>query len=628
MHFARIMMVCALGAGLTMGQSAVGANLAKGKYLYENSTPLSCSAPTSCHGINPSLDLNKIKLGINAAVTKAAINGTVPLMGIYQTLNTPGKLSDADLSDIATYIQTPTAGAILALSNTALSFGTVAFGSSPPAQVITITNTGLANLTVTSTSGVNATDYTVTNNCNAAVSATPNGTGACTINIAINTTSSGSKPATLTIASNAGANQTVTLSGTVGSGPTVSLNAPSGGLTFPNTVAGDTSNANSGAVTLTNTGAAPLTFSELKSPPDFGLNQTLPTSCKVGTAVAASQTCTITVTFTPSSAGAKSGNFTITSNAGTNLIALSGTGTPASQPTPIASLDSSSLSFGNQTLGVASTQQQITLTNTGTLPLVITNIADSSGEFVRTGSCIINGQIPAAASCTIIVVFQPNSIGAKNATIIITDNANNTPGTTQTINLSGTGAALLLSAPTLELASLDFTSQSLNTPSAAKSVTITNTSSTNGLNISEISKAGTNASEYTIDSNVANACSTASPVAASGSCVISVTFLPTAAGAREASIGIATNATGSPHTISLTGTGSAISGPPAVAGPSTNVGGGGCAIQTRGSFDPVLLALFLLSLMGLFAKQMRNRNRLEVQIQSTRSRRSNNANFN
>jgi hypothetical protein len=62
---------------------------------------------------------------------------------------------------------------------------------------------------------------------------------------------------------------------------------------------------------------------------------------------------------------------------------------------------------------------------------------------------------------------------------------------------------------------------------------------------------GTNASDFT---EIADTCG--SSVAAGGNCTIGVTFTPSAAGQRTATLSIADNASGSPQAVSLSGTGS------------------------------------------------------------------------
>jgi subtilase family serine protease len=111
----------------------------------------------------------------------------------------------------------------------------------------------------------------------------------------------------------------------------------------------------------------------------------------------------------------------------------------------------------------------------------------------------------------------------------------------------GSGAA---PAPVANLSttSLSFGQQNTGTTSAAQSVTLSNTGNAS-LSISTIAIGGTNPGDFALTSN----CS--SSLAAGGNCTISVTFTPTAAGSRNASLTITDNASGSPQTVSLSGTG-------------------------------------------------------------------------
>jgi hypothetical protein len=76
-------------------------------------------------------------------------------------------------------------------------------------------------------------------------------------------------------------------------------------------------------VTLTNTGKAGLTISSMKASSQFGMTSTC------GKVVAPGANCTISVTFSPQSIGAKSGTVTINDSASSKpmVISLSGTGT-------------------------------------------------------------------------------------------------------------------------------------------------------------------------------------------------------------------------------------------------------------------------------------------------------------
>jgi hypothetical protein len=182
--------------------------------------------------------------------------------------------------------------------------------------------------------------------------------------------------------------------------------------------------------------------------------------------------------------------------------------------------------------------------------LTINTIA-ASGDFAATSTganaCPINpATLAAGATCTINVTFTPTQLGPRTGSLAVTDNAAGSP---QTVPLTGTGVA----APSVGLMpmSLTFTGQMLTTTSAAQPVTLKNTG-TGPLTINTIAASG----DFAATSTGANACPI-NPVtlAAGGTCTISVTFAPTAAGARSGTLTVTDNGAGSPQTIPLNGTG-------------------------------------------------------------------------
>jgi hypothetical protein len=92
--------------------------------------------------------------------------------------------------------------------------------------------------------------------------------------------------------------------------------------------------------------------------------------------------------------------------------------------------------------------------------------------------------------------------------------------------------------------SLTFATQALNTTSAAQNVTISNTG-TAAASVSGVSVSG--------DYLQTNTCGTS--IAAGGSCTVSVSFRPTASGTRTGTLTVTSNATNSPTTVALSGTG-------------------------------------------------------------------------
>ncbi|MGH9328270.1 MAG: choice-of-anchor D domain-containing protein, partial [Terriglobia bacterium] len=212
---------------------------------------------------------------------------------------------------------------------------------------------------------------------------------------------------------------------------------------------------------------------------------------------------------------------------------------------PAVGLAPAKVNFGNETVSVRSSAQTVTLINAGTAALNITAISVSGTNFAETDNCV--GTVAAnGGTCTLNVTFTPAAVGAETEEISLTDNAAESP---QKITLTGTGVTQATSvnvAPT----SLTFSNQAVGSVSAPQVVTVSNSGSAT-LNITGIAVSG--------DFTQTNTCGAVGDVLNSGqSCSISVFFSPTASGSRTGGLSISDNATGSPQTVSLTGTGTAL----------------------------------------------------------------------
>ena len=155
------------------------------------------------------------------------------------------------------------------------------------------------------------------------------------------------------------------------------------------------------------------------------------------------------VTFTSSGACSNSsGTYTMTSGNGTCSVIANQAGNSnyaaAAQVTKtvsatysLASLSPTSLSFGTVSSGKSSSPKIATLTNTGTSPLIISNIGftgSNPGNFSLTNTCPgSSSSLAPGAKCTISVTF--NSGGrAVSANLTVADN---TQAGTHTVSLSG-----------------------------------------------------------------------------------------------------------------------------------------------------------------------------------------------
>jgi hypothetical protein len=324
------------------------------------------------------------------------------------------------------------------------------------------------------------------------------------------------------------------------SAPAVSFSASS--LSFANQPTSTTSPAQ--PETVTNTGTANLTISSVTisgtNVSDFAISAD---NC-TGATVTPNSTCTVSVTFTPSSMGSFSAslNFTDNASASPQMVSLTGTGVTAGA---VASVSPSSLTFSNQNVGTTSASQPVTISNTGNAALNISAVTISGtnpSDFAKSADTCTGAAVAPNNTCTVSVTFTPSATGSRSASLNFTDNASNSP---QTVSLSGTGAGPVVSlsaAPT-------FPSEPIGTTSPSQTVTLTNKGGAS-LTFTAISVTGPFA---TVASGTT--CSTSSPVGASASCTVAVTFTPTAAGTASGNLSFSDNAPGSPQTIALSGTG-------------------------------------------------------------------------
>jgi hypothetical protein len=325
-------------------------------------------------------------------------------------------------------------------------------------------------------------------------------------------------------------------------------------------------------VTLTNTGGSPLTIGSIAL---TGTNraQFLVSSNYCPASLAAGANCAIHLHFYPQLAGAAVAALTISDNAAGSpqSVTLTGTGTA-----PAVSLSPTTIAFGNQAVKTESTYLGVTLTNTGTASLTIAGIALSGSN--ETQFLISSNTCPATlavgANCVIHMHFYPQATGAAVAALTITDSAAGSP---QSVTLTGTGTA---PAVTLAPTSIAFGFVPVNTESAIQPVTLTNIG-TASLTITSIALTGTNEAQFLISSNTCPA-----SLAAGANCVIHLRFYPQVIGAASATLSITDNATGSPQSVALTGTGSI---PPAVSLSPTSIDFGTQIVGTESLYQPVTL---------------------------------------
>lgn len=389
-------------------------------------------------------------------------------------------------------------------------------------QAVTITNFGGSPLSAGTISASGG--FGETNNCPSLLPAGSN----CAVTVTFTPSAAGTVSGTLTIndsSGNAGAAQTVTLSGT-GTAPVASVSPAS--ISFGSVVQGASSSAKT--VTVLNSGTGPLQVTSITAPAPFSQTNTCTAS------IAPGASCTISVTFAAAAVGSFTGALSIVDNAGTQTVALSGSGTAQ------LTLSGSSLNLGSMVVGSTSAAKTVTLTNHAKVAVTFSSVAASGPFAVASNTCA--SSVAAGATCTVGVTFTPIAAGTATGALTFTDSALNTP---QTVALAGTGTAAGGSA-TVSPTSLTFPQQPTGTTSAAMSVTVTNTGTT----------AGTN-NGVTITGDFAESTTCTSSIAPGKNCAVTVTFSPTVSGARTGTLTISLSS--GVQTVALSGT-SAVSGQP------------------------------------------------------------------
>jgi Beta-propeller repeat/HYDIN/CFA65/VesB-like, Ig-like domain/Abnormal spindle-like microcephaly-assoc'd, ASPM-SPD-2-Hydin len=298
-----------------------------------------------------------------------------------------------------------------ALSPQSLSFGNQGLNVASNPQTVTLVNAGSSPLNIT---GIAVTgQFSQTNNCGTVV---PAGGGTCSIRVTFTPTQTGPVTDQITVTDDAGGSpQTITVTGTgVTSAGTLTVSPAT--LTFAAQTIGQTSSAQT--VQLANTGDTAVTISSITPTGDFAETNTcgtLPAVLNVGAS------CSISVTFTPTATGSRTGGLTIKDDA-TNSpqgVTLSGDGNA------VFSL-STNVRSSVLLIGTTST----TFTVTASAP---SSFQDSINLSCAPGTCTFNpASITAGQSSTVTVSGLSASTanpfdfsvrggsGTQNATVALT----------------------------------------------------------------------------------------------------------------------------------------------------------------------------------------------------------------
>jgi F5/8 type C domain/Pectate lyase superfamily protein/Abnormal spindle-like microcephaly-assoc'd, ASPM-SPD-2-Hydin len=223
--------------------------------------------------------------------------------------------------------------------------------------------------------------------------------------------------------------------------PSSGVSVSPSALNFGSVATGSKSSAQT--VTVSNPTGSAAAVSSITATGDFSQANTC------GSSIAAGGSCTVSVTFAPTTTGSRTGTLTVNAGGVTNAVSLSGTGTSSGGGSATLSASPTSVAFGSEAVGSTTAAQKITVTNTGSAAASISSIS-TGAPFAQTSTC--GTSIAAGGSCTVSVTFTPTAADGASASLTVASNATNPSLTvpltgTGTSGGSGTSSNLALNAP-------------------------------------------------------------------------------------------------------------------------------------------------------------------------------------
>ncbi len=416
----------------------------------------------------------------------------------------------------------------ITLDAASLAFGDVNIGGSSP-QDLHVTNSGCADLKVSDVTvgGQNAGDFLIdkaalVKNAVTAGSSQP-------FTVTFKPTAAGMRSATVTVVSDAG-NKVITV---LGNGTTAMGKVAPGTLAFGNQALMMASMPQNLTVSNTGTGVLHLlgmTFGG-KDAASFSLSGMAPAT------VAANGMAMVGVLCTPTAAGALAGTLTIATDVG-NLgpVTLTCTGV-----TPMISVAPTSLDFGPVSIGATSMAMAVTITNSGSDTLNVTDVlvaGQDQNDFTITDPPAGPMALKPKDTLVFHVAFAPQQDAMEMAEVDIS--SDDPMMGTAVVKLMGSGAQanLAVSDMTLDFGGVPTESK------AQKSLTLSNTGDL-PVKITSIIAGGA----FTVDSAGGQTLKPNDMVA------LNVTFSPIANGAQMSTLTITPEQPAMPITVTLKGSG-------------------------------------------------------------------------
>jgi Abnormal spindle-like microcephaly-assoc'd, ASPM-SPD-2-Hydin len=208
-----------------------------------------------------------------------------------------------------------------------------------------------------------------------------------------------------------------------------------------------------------------------------------------------------------------------------------------------------SLSFGSVAVNTKSATATVVVTNDGRHSVSILRISSSLPEFIVVSSAMPI-TLDAHGSASFQVAFEPNAAQSFSGSIVISAKTRNGSTSTASVAVTGTGLSVTPTQTRTHLLSGSASSLSFGNTlvgsSASQATTLTNSGS-GDLTISQAAIIGAG---FTVSGLTG-----AVTLGAGQSLTLKVNFAPATTGSTTGSLSVVSNATSSPATIVLTGTG-------------------------------------------------------------------------
>jgi len=304
-------------------------------------------------------------------------------------------------------------------------------------------------------------------------------------------------------------------------------------------------------VTATNSGTATVNVSGVAfSTKYFSLTApTLPVS------LAAGQSTTVSIQFTPNAASTFNATATIASDASNASVNLSLTGSGAPVAPGQLTLTPPAEDFGSVVDG-SQQSQTVVLTNVGGTSVDISQASITGAGFELSG-ITAPLTVKASQSATFTVTFAPLAAGTTSGTVTINSNASN-PSLSMSLSGTGLAAGALASSPS----SLNFGSVTVGS-NQSLSASLSNTGGTS-ITVSQVAVSGTG---FTV-----SGISTPLTIAAGDTAAFTVKFAPTTSGSATGNVTITSTASNPTLTVPLSGAGTTAVGQLGVAPATLDIG--------------------------------------------------------